>query len=85
MVLWSPLADCDVKKYILRYKNEGERKVKTEQVPAMEFKHTFKLQCHKVYQIAVTARTAVGETPLTPNRWWKVKTGQGNYNWSYLN
>lgn len=84
-VSWSRLVDCDVKNHILRYKykNVEEWTEKTEQVPATEFKHTLKLKCHKVYLISVTARTAFGETPLTPGSWWKVKTGQGNYNWSY--
>ena len=80
-VFWSSLANCDVKNYALRYKIAGERTEETKEVPVKENKHIIKLQCHKVYQIAVTAVTVVGGTRLTSSRWWEVKTGQGNYKW----
>ena len=81
-VVWSSLVACPSEMYILRYREIAEESDRYQwrsvKVSSKDTHYTLELQCHKVYQSAVTAKIAGGETPLNHSRWWKVKTGQGN-------
>ena len=46
--------------------------------------YDLQLQCHKKYEITVTASTANGETPLNQSKLWNVATRGGNYSQTRL-
>lgn len=80
-VVWSSLLACPLKMYTVRYREVlpgyGRSEWISIYVPSKETHRTLELRCHKVYEIAVTAKISSGETPLNHSRWWKLKTGQG--------
>ncbi|KAJ7323431.1 hypothetical protein OS493_031628 [Desmophyllum pertusum] len=80
-VVWSSVVACPLEMYTVRYREVlagfGRSQWLLLDVSSKETNHTLELQCHKVYEVAVTARISSGETPMNHSRWWKVKTGQG--------
>ena len=80
-VVWSSLVACPVESYKVYFREvlAGFDKTKWSSVyvSSKETHHTLDLQCQTEYEIAVSAKILIGETPFRHSRWWKVKTGQG--------
>lgn len=84
-VVWSSLVACPLERYTVRYREVlripgfgiPSSNWTTVYVSSKETHLTLKLGCHKMYEIAVTAKISGGETLLNHSKWLKIRTGQG--------